>query len=101
MMENSRVNGNYGKEPFRWDWAVIYEMLEYGFTDNLDKARNRGLSVGELNSGKGFGLGGITGVVNALGSSGSSGNSSSNDKLQIAMNTKWIKRLCGFLSLFQ
>jgi len=37
QMENSRVLGKEGKEPFRWDWAVIGDMLDYSFTHSPDR----------------------------------------------------------------
>lgn len=94
MIENSRVNSNYGKEPFRWDWAVIYEILEYGFGDTVNRARNGLMGAGE--SGTRSGLGSISSAVSALGSSGSGQSSIVSDRLKLAMNTKWVKRLCGF-----
>lgn len=37
QMESSRVLGKDGKEPFRWDWAVIGDMLDYSFTHSTDR----------------------------------------------------------------
>ena len=31
QMEVSRVIGKEGKEPFKWDWTVVSDMLEYSF----------------------------------------------------------------------
>ncbi|RYG68983.1 hypothetical protein EON64_03875, partial [archaeon] len=31
QMELSRVLGKEGKEPFKWDWVIIGDMLEYSF----------------------------------------------------------------------
>lgn len=52
QMEASRVVGKEGKEPFRWDWSMLSEMLEYCVRYP--------------------------------------------ERLQEAMKTKWVKRLCGF-----
>lgn len=40
QMEHSRVIGKEGKEPFKWDWVVISDMLEYSFQhpDRLNEA---------------------------------------------------------------
>ena len=40
QMETSRVIGKEGKEPFRWDWSTIRDMLEYSFQhpDRLSEA---------------------------------------------------------------
>ena len=51
-MELSRVVGKEGKEPFRWEWSMLSEMLEYCVRYP--------------------------------------------ERLQEAMKTKWVKRLCGF-----
>lgn len=37
QMDNSRVLGKEGKEPFRWDWAVIGDMLDYSFAHSPDR----------------------------------------------------------------
>ena len=37
QMDSSRVLGKDGKEPFRWDWAVIGDMLDYSFAHTQDR----------------------------------------------------------------
>ena len=38
LMDASRVIGKEGtKEPFKWDWALIYETLEYSFYENIHR----------------------------------------------------------------
>lgn len=34
QMDQSRVIGNQGKEPFKWDWVTISDMLEYSFANS-------------------------------------------------------------------
>ena len=40
QMEMSRILGKEGKEPFRWDWSVINELLDYSLrnADRLGEA---------------------------------------------------------------
>jgi rapamycin-insensitive companion of mTOR len=40
QIEQSRVIGKEGKEPFKWDWITISDMLEYSFSnpDRLSEA---------------------------------------------------------------
>jgi rapamycin-insensitive companion of mTOR len=37
QMESSRLLGKEGKEPFRWDWAVVGDMLDYSFTHSPER----------------------------------------------------------------
>jgi hypothetical protein len=84
QLDATRVNGKDGKEPFRWDWSVIYETLEHSFHDNLDKAYHGDFS-------------GFSGVGGGIGNFGGVGSSDkSENRLQVAMHTKWIRRVGGF-----
>lgn len=40
QMDQSRVLGNHGKEPYKWDWSCISDMLEFSFahSDRLNEA---------------------------------------------------------------
>ena len=37
LIEQSKVIGKDGKEPFKWDWSCIEDLLEYGFKNNIER----------------------------------------------------------------
>ena len=86
-MDASRVIGKEGtKEPFKWDWALIYETLEYSFYENIHRGNAEYDNSATQTSG---------GHV-SFGKGTKSGSFEGENRLQLAMNTKWIRRISGF-----
>lgn len=86
--------GKDGKEPFRWDWTRIYEMLEHAFDIEIDTNT-------EMNSASKSRR--RSGVMALFGSSKSDQKhdldivkSVKSKRLEEAMKTKWIRRVSGF-----
>ncbi len=73
-MEETKVNGALGKEPFRWNWKAIHELLKYAFLDG---------ATGRKPIHSGFG-------------NNSNHALSINDNLADVMKTKFVRRLSGF-----
>ena len=86
LLEASRVLGKEGKEPFRWNWELIYDLLENCFSERHNPA---GGGAGAMASS------GANATSN--GSSGKSGKTmGASERLQKAMKTKWVQRVSGF-----
>ena len=89
--------GKDGKEPFRWDWTRIYEMLEHAFDIEIDI--NTEMNTASKSRRR-------SGVMALFGNSKSDlkhdldmVKSVKSKRLQEAMKTKWIRRVSGFLGL--
>ena len=85
LLDLTKVNGKEGKEPFRWSWDLILDLLVHEFggvqDDSMDGDISKGTGTHRNSLFSGF---------------SSSANSSANGILTEAMKSKWVRRMCGF-----
>jgi len=82
LLDTTKVNGKEGKEPFKWNWEYIVDLLVHEFHDSTatQEAKGRRTSLTNTFSSK-------KGTNPLLSNSGI---------LAEAMKSKWVRRMCGF-----
>jgi len=83
LLDATKVNGKEGKEPFKWNWESIIDLLVHEFNDiNAAEAKGRRTS--------------LTNTLFSAAKSTANPNLSNSGILAEAMKSKWVRRMCGF-----